>query len=78
MPRRLYRSVGYFGWNSISKRMAMYYMTGDAFHAHEALRLAFSRRKGQGGRSPEIDERTHRKQGSAPRPGPITTTPTTS
>ncbi len=36
-----YRSVGYFGWNSISKRMAMYYMTGDAFHAHEALRLAF-------------------------------------
>ncbi len=36
-----YGSVGYFGWNSISKRMAMYYMTGDAFHAREALRLAF-------------------------------------
>ena len=36
-----YRSVGYFGWNSISKRMAMYYMTGDEFHAREALRLAF-------------------------------------
>jgi hypothetical protein len=36
-----YRSVGYFGWNSISKRMAAYYMTGDAFHAREALRLAF-------------------------------------
>lgn len=29
------------GWNSISKRMAMYYMTGDPFHANEALRLAF-------------------------------------
>ena len=36
-----YRSVGYFGWNSISKRMAMYYMTGDEFHAREFLRLAF-------------------------------------
>ncbi len=36
-----YGSIGYFGWNSISKRMAMYYMTGDAFHAREALRLAF-------------------------------------
>ncbi|MCX6910283.1 MAG: hypothetical protein NTY01_19870, partial [Verrucomicrobia bacterium] len=36
-----YRSVGYFGWNSISKRMAAYYMSGDAFHAREALRLAF-------------------------------------
>jgi len=36
-----YRSSGYFGWNSISKRMAMYYMTGDEFQAREALRLAF-------------------------------------
>lgn len=36
-----YRSVGYFGWNSISKRMAMYYMTGDEFHAREVIRLAF-------------------------------------
>ena len=36
-----YGSIGYFGWNSISKRMAMYYMTGDAFHAREAIRLAF-------------------------------------
>ena len=36
-----YGSIGYFGWNSISKRMAMYYMTGDAFHAREAVRLAF-------------------------------------
>ena len=34
-------SVGYFGWNSLSKRMAMYYVTGDEFHAREALRLAF-------------------------------------
>lgn len=36
-----YRSTGYFGWNSISKRMALYYMTGDPKHAREALRLAF-------------------------------------
>ncbi len=36
-----YGSVGYFGWNSISKRMAMYYMTGDEFHAREVIRLAF-------------------------------------
>jgi hypothetical protein len=36
-----YRSVGYFGWNSISKHMAAYYMTGDEHHAREFLRLAF-------------------------------------
>ena len=36
-----YGSTGYFGWNSISKRMAMYYMTGDEEQAREALRLAF-------------------------------------
>lgn len=36
-----YGSVGYFGWNSISKRMAMYYMTGDPFHAREVIRLSF-------------------------------------
>jgi hypothetical protein len=36
-----YGSSGYFGWNSISKRLAMYYMTGDASQAREALRLAF-------------------------------------
>ena len=36
-----YGSAGYFGWNSISKRMAMYYMTGEPFHAREAIRLAF-------------------------------------
>lgn len=36
-----YGSVGYFGWNSISKRMALYYMTADEFHAREFLRLAF-------------------------------------
>lgn len=34
-------SVGYFGWNSLSKRLALYYMTGDEFHAREFLRLAF-------------------------------------
>jgi len=36
-----YGSTGYFGWNSLSKRMAMYYMTGDEFQAREFLRLAF-------------------------------------
>ena len=36
-----YGSVGYFGWNSISKRMAMYYMTGDPSHARQVVRLAF-------------------------------------
>ena len=36
-----YGNTGYFGWNSISKRMAMYYMTGDPFQAREALRLSF-------------------------------------
>lgn len=37
----VFQSMGYFGWNSISKRMAMYYMTGDDRHAREAIRLAF-------------------------------------
>lgn len=36
-----YGSSGYFGWNSISKRMALYYLTGDEQSAREALRLAF-------------------------------------
>ncbi len=36
-----YGSVGYFGWNSLSKQAAMYYMTGDEFHAREFYRLAF-------------------------------------
>ena len=36
-----YKSVGYFGWNSLTKRMALYHMTGDPFHAREFLRLAF-------------------------------------
>ena len=38
---RGYGSVGYFGWCSLSKRLAMYYMTGDEFHAREFIRLAF-------------------------------------
>jgi len=36
-----YGSIGYFGWNSLSKRMALYYVTGDPVHARELLRLAF-------------------------------------
>ncbi len=38
---RGYRSVGYFGWCSISKHMAMYYMTGDEQSAREVVRLSF-------------------------------------
>ncbi|MBN2295357.1 MAG: hypothetical protein JXM70_23200 [Pirellulales bacterium] len=38
---RGYGSVGYFGWTSISKRMAMYYMTGDRSSAKEVIRLSF-------------------------------------
>ncbi|MEA1949916.1 MAG: VCBS repeat-containing protein, partial [Planctomycetota bacterium] len=38
---RGYGSIGYFGWCSISKRMAMYYMAGDRFSAREVIRLSF-------------------------------------
>ncbi|MBT4818517.1 MAG: hypothetical protein HON70_22595, partial [Lentisphaerae bacterium] len=38
---RGYGDIGYFGWNSISKHMAAYYMTGDEHHAREVIRLAF-------------------------------------
>ncbi len=34
-------STGCFGWNCLSRRMALYYMTGDPFHAREFIRLAF-------------------------------------
>ena len=34
-----YGSRGYFGWNCISKHMAAYHMTGDAFHARMPRRL---------------------------------------
>jgi len=36
-----YGDTGYFGWNSLSKLMAAYYMTGRAEYAREFLRLAF-------------------------------------
>ncbi|NOZ24087.1 MAG: hypothetical protein GXP25_23670 [Planctomycetes bacterium] len=42
---RGYRSTGYFGWNSISKQMAMYYMTGNEHSAREVIRLAFPDKK---------------------------------
>lgn len=38
---RGYGSIGYFGWCSISKQMAMYYMTGNEACAREVVRLAF-------------------------------------
>lgn len=36
-----YRSSGYFGWNIISKNMALYYMTGKERYLEEFLRLSF-------------------------------------
>lgn len=36
-----YGSVGYFGWNMISKNMALYYMTGEERYLKEFLRLSF-------------------------------------
>lgn len=36
-----YGSSGYFGWNSLSKCMAMYFMTGNEDHLRNLLRLAF-------------------------------------
>jgi len=36
-----YGDGGFFGWNILSKRAALYYMTGDPFHAREFVRLAF-------------------------------------
>lgn len=37
----LYGNFGYFGWNSLSKNMALYYLTGEEKFAREFLRLAF-------------------------------------
>jgi hypothetical protein len=36
-----YGSIGYFGWNMISKLMATYYMTGEEHYAREFIRLSF-------------------------------------
>ena len=38
---RMYGSSGYFGWNVLSKLMALYYMTGDKSRIGEFIRLAF-------------------------------------
>lgn len=38
---RMYGSSGYFGWNMLSKHLALYYQTGDESHLREFLRLAF-------------------------------------
>lgn len=37
----MYRSTGYFGWNIISKSMALFYMTNDEKYLEAFLRLAF-------------------------------------
>ena len=70
-----YGSVGYFGWCSISKRMAMYYMTGDAVQRPRGRPPVLSRSAG--------DCRTSRRStASGSRtstirwPGSTTTTPT--
>lgn len=36
-----YKSTGYFGWNMISKNMALFYMTGEERYLKEFLRLSF-------------------------------------
>ena len=36
-----YGNTGVFTWTILTKRAALYYMTGDPFHAREFLRLAF-------------------------------------
>ncbi|HWL54603.1 MAG TPA: hypothetical protein VNQ90_19335 [Chthoniobacteraceae bacterium] len=36
-----YPDTRFFGWNGISRRMALYYMTGDESHLTEMLRLSF-------------------------------------
>lgn len=36
-----YNSTGYFGWNMISKHMALYYMTNEEHYLKEFLRLSF-------------------------------------
>ncbi len=36
-----YGNQGYFGWNSLSKNLAMLYITNDKYYADEFLRLAF-------------------------------------
>ena len=38
---KYYGSAGYFGWNIISKCMALFYMTGEKQYVDEFLRLAF-------------------------------------
>lgn len=38
---RMYGSSGYFGWNMLSKHLALYYQTGDETHLREFMRLAF-------------------------------------
>jgi hypothetical protein len=38
---RMYGSSGYFGWNVVSKAMALYCMTGEERFAREFLRFAF-------------------------------------
>ena len=63
-----YRSTGYFGWNTISKQMAMYYMTGERSHAREFIRLAFPTKEAQEELSRTDGERIENKR--APLSGP--------
>ena len=49
-----YGDKAYFGWNSLSKNLAMLYITNDKYYAEEFLRLAFPQD------SVTIDELRHR------------------
>ena len=40
-----YKNRGYFGWNSLSKNLALFYVTGKKQYADEFLRLAFPKDK---------------------------------
>ena len=40
-----YGNQGYFGWNSLSKNLALFYVTGKKHYADEFLRLAFPKDK---------------------------------
>lgn len=42
---RSYKNRGYFGWNSLSKNLALFYVTGNKKYASEFLRLAFPKDK---------------------------------
>ncbi len=65
---RMYGSSGYFGWNVLSKLMALYYMTGDKSWIGEFMRLAFPDDRARRELEDHDGERIENK--SAPLSGP--------